>query len=39
MADEIPGAWLSAATLAVESQPAGTPAAQVARVVLEAGHA
>lgn len=36
MPDPIPCEWLSAATLAVESQPTGTPAAQVARAVLEA---
>jgi len=36
MTDPIPGAALSAATLAIESQPSGTPAATLAMVALEA---
>lgn len=36
MAEPIPGEWLSAAALAIESQPAGSSAAHLARVALEA---
>jgi hypothetical protein len=36
VADPIPGEWLSAAALAIESQPAGSSAAHLARVALEA---
>ena len=35
MPDRIPGEWLSAATLAIESQPAGSSSAHLARVALE----
>lgn len=36
MPDPIPGEWLSAATLAIEAQPSGTPAARLAMAALEA---
>ena len=36
MPDAIPGEWLSAATLAIEAQPSGTPAARLAMAALEA---
>ena len=36
MPERIPGAALSAATLAMESRPPGTPAARLAMVALEA---
>jgi len=36
VADPIPGEWLTAAATAIEAQPAGSSAAHLARVALEA---